>query len=271
MIKNRIVDFFSHQPYLEQNTTYLNYRPGLNNPFAGIVWEAYEVNNFDSAKNLALPDICADIMTLYTPKRAYCYLMSGTDGARSMRDIEFIDDVHTITGIKFVPGSIGNIFREDVRDAGGEAIEAENIMFNGNSVVYDLKNAERFEERMQVLGNYLTTRLQDGYETDYLANYVTRRILETHGMIKLGDLADETGYTDRYLRKVMGQKLGMTMKTFSQIVQMQWSYHLGNEQLSESNLALLAQMCGYYDQSHMNASYKKLTGMLPKDAFLLYR
>ena len=55
--------------------------------------------------------------------------------------------------------------------------------------------------RLQILGNYLTNRLQDGYETDYLATYVTRRIMETHGMIKLSDLADETGYTDRYLRR----------------------------------------------------------------------
>ena len=270
MIRNKTFDFFSHQPYLEYNTSYLNYRPALGDPFAGIIWEAYQVDNFDSKKDLAFPDICADIMTLYTPKRAYCYLMSGTDGARSMRDIEFIDDVQSICGIKFVPGTIGNIFTEDVRDAGGDSIEAENIMYNGNAVVYDLKSAERFEDRLQILGNYLTNRLQDGYETDYLATYVTRRIMETHGMIKLSDLADETGYTDRYLRKVMGQKLGMRMKTFSQIVQMQWSYHLGCEELSEQNLALLAQMCGYSDQSHMNASYKKLTGMLPRDAFTLY-
>ena len=70
----------------------------------------------------------------------------------------------------------------------------------------------------------------------------------------------------------MKQRLGMQMKTFSQIVQVQWAYHLQNEELKgKINLADLAQFCGYYDQSHMNANYKKLTGMLPRDAFRLYR
>lgn len=264
------LDFFSHQPYLEYNMNYISFRPTDKHPLAGLIWEAYQVDDFDSTKEIALPDICADIMTLYTNDRAYCYLMGGTDTSRSMRDIEFIDEVKSICGIKFRPGTIGNLFLEPVCDAGGDSIAAEDIMYKGGQVVRDLKSAEIFEDRMQILGNYLMERMNDGYEVDYLASYVTRRIMETHGLIRLSDLAEETGYTDRYLRKVMGQKLGMKMKTFGQIVQMQWSYHLGKEELSDSNMALLAQMCGYYDQSHMNATYKKLTGMLPRDAFRLY-
>ena len=197
------------------------------------------------------------------------------------------DDGHVVTGLK-IPKSVGvvqihctadpEVFDADWKVIPGrireETIVALDLYATAGQVskvlqrIVVVRSAE-LPPMERALMN-LTDRLQDGYETDYLATYVTRRIMETHGMIKLSDLADETGYTDRYLRKVMGQKLGMRMKTFSQIVQMQWSYHLGCEELSEQNLALLAQMCGYYDQSHMNASYKKLTGMLPRDAFTLY-
>lgn len=264
-------DFYSHQPYLEHNNLYTTYRPARGNMLNGIVWEAYQVENFDSQKHIAFPDICADIMTLYTNNRTYCYFMGGTENLRSMKDIDFIDDVRTICGIKFCPGMLGNIFTEDLCDAAGTTMEAENVMYNGHNILNDLKNAENFAERIHVLSNYVVGRLQDGYEVDLLSSYVTNRIVSSHGMIRMAELAEETGYTDRYLRKVMGQKLGMKMKTFGQVVQMQWSYHLGKEEnVKCSSLAELAQICGYYDQSHMNSTYKKLTGMLPKDAFSLY-
>lgn len=264
-------DFFSHQPYLEYNNFYTAYRPAEGDLLRGIVWEAYQVDCFDAQKHIAFPDICADIMTLYTNDKTYCYFMGGTENVRSMKDIEFIDNVKTICGIKFCPGMLGNIFTEDLCDAAGTTMEAEQVMYNGHDILNDLKSAENFDERLRILRNYVIGRLRDGYEVNLLSSYVTNRIVSSHGMIKLGELAEETGYTDRYLRKVMGQKLGMKMKTFSQVVQLQWSYHLGKEdQAHSSSLADLAQICGYYDQSHMNSTYKKLTGMLPKDAFSLY-
>lgn len=269
--KYNTYDFFSHQPYLERNRIYCNYRPMQNDILSSVVWEAYQVDNFDSQKDIALPDICADIMTLYTKNNAYCYFMGGTENTRSMKELKFIDDVTTICGIKFCPGTIGNILKGDLCDAGGSKIDARDVMYNGMEITEQLKHAQNFPDRMQVFRAYLMNRMNDGYEVDAFANYVTKRILETHGLIKISDIAEETGYTDRYLRRVVSQKLGMRVKTFSQIVQMQWSYHLRNEALENSiNLAYLAQLCGYYDQSHMNATYKKLTGFLPSAAFQLY-
>mgnify|MGYP004471089035 CR=1 FL=1 len=264
-------DFFSHQPYLEHNNFYTTYRPVQGDMLNGIVWEAYQVDHFDSKKHIAFPDICADIMTLYTKDKTYCYFMGGTENTRSMKDLDFFDDVETICGIKFCSGMLGNIFTEHLCDAAGSTMEAEYVMYNGHSVFNDLKSAETFDERVYILTNYVVGRLQDGYEVDLLSSYVTNRIVNSHGIIKMLDLAEETGYTDRYIRKVMSQKLGMKLKTFSQVVQMQWSYHLGKEEkLRCFNMADLAQFCGYYDQSHMNTTYKKLTGMLPKDALNLY-
>lgn len=266
-------DFYSHQPYLEYNRHYMNYRPAASDTLSSIIWEAYQADDFDSAKDVAFPDICADIMILYTDNKAYCYFMGGTAGVRSMKDIEFLDTVKAICGFKFRPGAIGNIFREEVCDAAGSIINAEDILYGGANVVDELVNTTDFGERLQVMQRYITARLSDGYETDPLANYVTNRIMDSHGTAKLSDIADETGYTDRYIRKVLKSKLGMSAKTFSQIVKMQWSYHIGKETSHEANVYTLADLAmdsGYYDQSHMNASYKKLTGMLPNDAFKLY-
>ena len=269
-MKTRIYDFFSHQPYLEHNRNYQHYSPKLGDPMHGIIWDAYQVDDFDATLELALPDVCADIMTLYTDKTSYTYFMGGTERMRTMNDIPYLADVKTIMGIKFCPGSIGNIFTEELCDVAGNQIDISDIMVKGNDVQNQLRYAEDFGQRIRILSRYINGRLDDGYEVDSLASYVTRRVMATHGAIKIKDICDETGYSDRYIRKVMKRKLGTNLKTFRQLVQLQWTYDVQKSQSSIKNIAALALECGYYDQSHMDLAYKKLTGMLPKDVFNLY-
>lgn len=54
-MKTRIYDFFSHQPYLEHNRNYQHYSPKLGDPMHGIIWDAYQVDDFDATLELALP------------------------------------------------------------------------------------------------------------------------------------------------------------------------------------------------------------------------
>ncbi len=56
-------EFLSYQPYLELNNNYQSYVPIEHNIIRDIVWEVYEVDDFDLGKTVALPDVCADIMT----------------------------------------------------------------------------------------------------------------------------------------------------------------------------------------------------------------
>ena len=66
-------EFLSYQPYLELNNNYQSYVPIEHNIIRDIVWEVYEVDDFDLGKTVALPDVCADIMTFYTDDNAVSY------------------------------------------------------------------------------------------------------------------------------------------------------------------------------------------------------
>jgi len=66
-------EFLSYQPYLELNNNYQSYVPIEHNIIRDIVWEVYEVDDFDLGKTVALPDVCADIMTFYTDDNAYSF------------------------------------------------------------------------------------------------------------------------------------------------------------------------------------------------------
>lgn len=67
-------EFSSYQPYLELNNNYQSYVPVEHKIIKDIVWEVYEVDDFDFEKTIALPDVCADIMTFYTDDKAHSFL-----------------------------------------------------------------------------------------------------------------------------------------------------------------------------------------------------
>ncbi|MCT9855775.1 AraC family transcriptional regulator [Priestia megaterium] len=262
-------DFTPHQPYLEYNNNYYSYKPGIEDDLYGLVWEVYQVNNFDFQKSIAFPDVCADIMLFYSPNKAHCYLMSGTKGLRVMTDLEFFKDIHTIFGVKFCSGALGNLF-EGVRDTGDNIIWGNDALIYGNDTIERLLDAKTFTERWNLVRNYLIKRLNSDYEVDRLVNYVANCIVVNRGKIIIQDLESQTGYSSRYLRKKINEGLGVSIKTFCRIVQFQWSYHLYHQFGDKLSFSELAQQSGYYDQSHMNITYKKLTGLLPKNATNLY-
>ncbi len=264
-------DFTPHQPYLEQNSVYYSYKPDLKDELHGLVWEVYQVDNFDSRKTIAFPDVCADIMAFYTSDKAHCYVMSGTKGLRSMTDLVFFRDIHTIFGVKFCSGALGNLFGEGARDTGEDIILGNDALFNGRDDLERLLEAKTFTERWDQVHHYLKKRLSSDYEEDRLVKYVANHIIVNHGKIRIEDLEFKTGYSNRYIRKKINEGLGVSIKTFCEIVQFQWSYHLYHQNGGKLSLTDLALQSGFYDQSHMNIIYKKLTGLLPKNAVNLYK
>lgn len=265
------INFTSHQPYLEMNTYYYRIRPATTSPIAQVVWEVYQVNHYDYKKKLAFPDACADLMIFYMENDAVAYVLSGGLELHSMEDMEFLKHVHTIFGVRFLTGKLGNLFSQEIRDAGGNRIFAQDAFPNGADMVKKLIEAESFSERWIIVEDYLEKRLQTDYEKNLIVSYVTQKIMENPGKTRVKNLEEETGYSARYLRKLVDNDLGVSIKQLCEVTQFQWAYHLYHQSQGNISFIDLAMQSGYYDQSHMNNSFKKLTGQLPRKVMNLYR
>jgi len=96
-----------------------------------------------------------------------------------------------------------------------------------------------------------------------LIKYLLKRIGETSGQIKISTLADETGYTERYIQKVFSDFIGISPKLFGRVVRFQKSldYILRK---SGSNLSQMAYDLGYYDYAHFLHEFKEFSLYTPK-------
>ena len=263
-------EYIPHQPYLEFNTNYYSMKLNYNDALSGIVWEVYQVDNFDISKTLSLPDACADVMVFYTDNNVYAYFMSALLEVTSMIDLKFMPNVKTIFGVKFCTGILGNLFKCKIKDVGIGIIDIQDAFFDGIEILKDLSEAKDFWSRWDIFKDYLLGRLEKDYKVNPISNYISKSVIDKHGKIIIRDLENEIGYSGRYLRKVITENIGISIKQLCEITQFQWAYHIYIKSKGQVSLAELAFQGGYYDQSHMNNSFKKLTGQLPRKIINMY-
>lgn len=263
-------EFFSYQPYLELNNKYQSYTLMDKDAIKDVVWEVYEVDDFDLKKTIALPDVCADIMTFYTKDNVYGYFMGGSLSLQQMDELDFMKDVKSIFGVRLRTGMLGNLFRCDAKDINNSRITMCEALWNGREIEERMVEATDFAKRWEIMSFYLEQRIYYNYKINNIVRFVVRQIIDSQGCITIKELEEKTGYTGRYLRRVIKEYLGISIKQFCEVTKFQWMcnyYKLREGDVSLSDLALKA---GYYDQSHMNLSCKKLTGELPKKIINMY-
>lgn len=131
-----------------------------------------------------------------------------------------------------------------------------------------LAAADSFQERKRMVENFLIRRL-----TKSGGKYEHRRIAHSIGIINrsrgnvdIQVLASEACLSRKQFERTFLCHVGATPKLFLRTVRFQHAIH---EKAMQNNLSLteLSYRSGYYDQSHMIADFRKLSGMSPRKFF----
>lgn len=113
--------------------------------------------------------------------------------------------------------------------------------------------ASNFRERIDIMEQFLLKNLveKDQYN---IVEYGIRRMKQTSGKIEIKELAEETIYSARYLRRLFDEYIGLSPKKIAEIIQIQNAvFYLQSTDMSSAEIASLT---GFADQSHMNRALK---------------
>ena len=114
-----------------------------------------------------------------------------------------------------------------------------------------------FSRRSQLLVRVLEGQAAPPYgRTAALVEQCLQRLAESRGQLSIEQLAREAGCSQRYLSRLFHQWVGMSGKKYSQLVQLHCSLPAVLLRPEES-LLRIAVACGYFDQAHMNRSYRQ--------------
>ena len=84
----------------------------------------------------------------------------------------------------------------------------------------------------------------------------------------MDQLAEEIGYTARYIDKCFRSEVGLSPKQLAKIFRFQATVQALNHRSNQA-LTEVAVDLGYYDQSHLIHEFKTFSGMTPKKYCLL--
>jgi AraC-like DNA-binding protein len=107
------------------------------------------------------------------------------------------------------------------------------------------------------------TRIPAARTADPAVQWVAHRIRASGGTQPIGRLRETAGLSDARLLALFRQQVGVTPKRYARILRL----HRALTLLSGRgvSLARVAHQAGYYDQPHMNAEFRALAGITPRE------
>ncbi|MHB8127888.1 MAG: helix-turn-helix domain-containing protein [Mobilitalea sp.] len=170
--------------------------------------------------------------------------------------IRFMPGINPINGIIKLSELVNNeeIFEDMIPSSDEKERLLDGIYF-----------ANTFEDKINVFINFYSNHFDKQIEDKHSLKYVLLdKIIKADGDLKLMDLCDFTGYSQRYLNKIINKEYGVSPKDLIQFIRFQKAIGNLTGTLNHTNCISTALETGYYDQSHFNKEFKKFSGLTPK-------
>ncbi len=208
-----------------------------------------------------MPDGCADILVTFGGDGT---LLGATAVGPMTRPIVFHASSATrYLGVRFRPGVAGVVFGLPAAELTDQRPSLDNLWEHADGLTESLALAKNAESAIKTLSAAVARRLlaSDG-PTPGTVVAATARIAATRGTLSIGALASELGVTRQHLARSFALHVGVSPKMLARILRVRSvvSYARGVDDVDWSRLALDT---GYYDQSHLIAEVKELTGLGP--------
>ncbi|MFJ2581603.1 helix-turn-helix domain-containing protein [Kitasatospora aureofaciens] len=166
-------------------------------------------------------------------------------------------------------------------DLGGQWAEAGDVLGPRLRSLSDrLAEMPTWPARFALLDDWFTARIADGPAWEPSVAWAWHELRRTHGLVPVGTLVEGTGWSRRRLELRFREHLGVAPKQAGTIIRLQHTLTAltrhaasgGPDGPDSERLdgARIAALCGYYDQSHLDRTFRAMVGCSPR-AFLASR
>lgn len=167
-------------------------------------------------------------------------------------------------GMRFLPGKIRQFLRLPTQGLYDKSWSLREFVGSELDAVEDaLLQAESFRQRIEIAESALLRLLErNEFEEDPRYLGAVDRIYQSRGKVDVTNLANTQGISDRHLRRLFDETLGLSPKKLARVVRFQVALNRLQGGNVPSLLGLALEL-GYYDQSHFIHDFKELYGRTP--------
>ncbi|MGH3042013.1 MAG: helix-turn-helix domain-containing protein, partial [Gaiellaceae bacterium] len=161
-------------------------------------------------------------------------------GAHLLFGIPMHELAHRVVTLEELFGSAGALLREAVADAPG------------------------WPGRFAVLDEFFLARLDHAASPVPSVTRALGRLRESGGAVPIGALAAEVGSSRRHLIARFREQVGVPPKLLARILRFERVVSLVDSRTA-MGWGEIAQVCGYYDQSHLIRDFRQFAGSAPRE------
>ncbi|MBU5627483.1 helix-turn-helix domain-containing protein [Oscillibacter sp. MSJ-2] len=206
-------------------------------PYSGFI-AVFLFEDMSSGASLCGPTTALKKLTLPPRSRAYC--------------------------VRFRPGTAGWLINACANEFTDRSVSLLPFMETPSGFLSALRRGESFHERNVLLGRRLSARKASQYIPPAQVSRCIDLISSERGVIKVSAVAQAAGCSERYLNRIFQERVGVSTKLFCELTQLQYSLYTIVTTKPKS-LMSTAIACGYFDQTHMNRSYRKFLDCTASD------
>lgn len=248
------------QPFFTLSSTRYFKRPEEDSPISHIY--EYRYDDREDRPIVAVPDGCVDIMIDVDSPELAAYAAGTVLGGTGITTLPG----HHYIGIRFLPGFLPDFIDGKVSDFTGGQVDLSLCSPHADELIDGVLSGRDFRERADFLEGfvqqYKNTALPASIEKENLASAVRGLLEHSRGLIRIEELARETGYSVRYVNRVFTDLTGISPKTFGKIVQFQAAIDYLDHH-PDTSLTDLALRFGYYDEAQFIRDFRKYAALTP--------
>ncbi|MFO7278678.1 MAG: helix-turn-helix transcriptional regulator [Pseudomonadota bacterium] len=169
--------------------------------------------------------------------------------------------------VHFRPGAAYPFFGVPLRELMDDVVPLEELWGReGRTLREQLIEKRDIGSRVRLLEKKLYARLERADRVDLaqlqLVSHVTHLLARSPAPQTVSSIAKQVGTSERQLRRIFDAAVGMSPKAFARLVRFHRAMRLA-EHSADPDWAAIAAEAGYYDQSHLIAECRRLTGTTP--------
>ncbi len=241
---------------------YREWNPG--NDHIGLMYQ-FKTDSQTEQQILIVPDACFDLLICCDSGHPSVVIWTSPAVCSVKNQPNFVADAEYFC-VRFLPEQYLLPLNESMKTLNDIQVPLKDVIKLENEayLIESIANARRFEDRIRIFQSYMkvyTETAERQREVKALVNYIIREIYRSKGKVRVSRLAEQTGYSERYIRKKFEEQVGFSPKLFEQIVRFQGAIH--EVVLDKQDLTEVAYNNGYHDQAHLIKEFKKFTNHTP--------
>lgn len=208
-----------------------------------------------------VPDGCIDLIFGYGLDQMNA-LVRGTYTEYKVEKISSFSDVF---GVRFFPGVHPGFLSVTMKELYNRQQRMEPFLKGDKSWLKDMSKEMDFYQRIRIFMEVYEEAEKEKKAfmgKKALINSVKQMVYDSSGKIRISQLSEKTGYSERYINKVFIEEMGFSPKVFCKIIQFQRAIELLNYGAPE-NITDAAVYLGYYDQPQFIRDFAKYANITP--------